>query len=122
VDLGFLGFSPKVYSRAIRETAREKGLDALMLYQASEYYSQFSTGFDWVEVVSSELGRIRQEISRPFVAVVPPLEQDNLEMIGKRQSFMQKLRHNRIPVFPTIERAAKVLFRLQQYNRFLNQE
>jgi acyl-CoA synthetase (NDP forming) len=43
-------------------------------------------------------------------------------MIGKRQSFMQKLRHNRIPVFPTIERAAKVLFRLQQYNRFLNQE
>jgi acyl-CoA synthetase (NDP forming) len=122
VDLGFLGFSPKVYSQAIRETARETGLDALMLYQATEYYSRFSTGFDWVQVVSSELARIRQEVSTPFVAVVPPLEQENLDMIAKRQSFIQKLRHNQIPVFPTIERAAKVLFRLQQYHRFLNQE
>jgi acetyl-CoA synthetase (ADP-forming)/acetyltransferase len=122
VDLGFVGFSPKVYSQAIRETARETGLDALMLYQATEYYSRFSTGFDWVQVVSSELGRIRQEVSTPFVAVVPPLEQDNLDMIAKRQSFIQKLRHSQIPVFPTVERAAKVLFRLQQYHRFLNQE
>jgi acyl-CoA synthetase (NDP forming) len=35
---------------------------------------------------------------------------------------VQKLRQNGIPVFPTIDRAARVLFRLQRYRKFLHPE
>jgi acyl-CoA synthetase (NDP forming) len=122
VDLGFFGFFPKVYAQAIRHTARDPNIDALMLYQITEYFAQFNAGFDWVEVVSSELAQIRQEISKPFVAVVPLLEQENLGFIGRRQAFVQKLRQYQIPVSPTIERAAKALFRLQTYRRFLDRK
>jgi len=57
-----------------------------------------------------------------MVIVIPPLEQDKPEFITKRQALVQKLRQNGIPVFPTIDRAAKVIYRLQRYRRFLERE
>jgi acyl-CoA synthetase (NDP forming) len=121
VDLGFFGFFPKVYGQAIRQTAQDPNIDTLMLYQITEYFAQFNAEFDWVEAISSGMAQIRQEISKPFVTVIPLLEQENLDFIARRQALIQKLRQHRIPVFPTVERAAKVLFRLQRYGRFLNQ-
>lgn len=122
MDLGFFGFFPEVYTQAIRQTAREPGIDALMLYPITEYFDRFIPGFDWIGVFSSELAQLRKEFSKPIVTVVPLLEQEDLDFIGKRQAFIQKLRGHQIPVFPTIERAAKVLLRLQRYRRFLDQE
>ncbi len=122
VDLGFFGFFPKVYSQAIRQASMDPDIDSLMLYQITEYFAQFNAEFDWVEAVSSEMAQIRQEARKPFVTIIPPLEQETLEFIGRRQALIQNLRQNRIPVFPTVARAAKVLFRLHQYGRFLNQE
>jgi acyl-CoA synthetase (NDP forming) len=121
VDLGFFGFFPKVYGQAIRQTAQDPNIDTLMLYQITEYFAQFNAEFDWVEAISSGMAQIRQEISKPFVTVIPLLEQENLDFIARRQALIQKLRQHRIPVFPTVERAAKVLFRLQRYGRVLNQ-
>ena len=119
VDLGFFGFFPKVYSQSIQHAAQDPNIDALMLYQITEYFAQFNASFDWVAEISSGMAQIRQGISKPFVVVIPPLEQENLSFIAKRQALIQKLRQHRIPVFPTIERAAKVLWRLQQYSHFL---
>ena len=119
VDLGFFGFFPQVYSRAIRQTAQDPAVDALMLYQITEYFTHINSDFDWVEAVSAELTRVRRELSKPLVAVIPPLEQDDGEFVARRQTLVRKLRENRIPVFPTIDRAAKVLHRLQRYRRFL---
>jgi len=120
VDLGFLGFFPKVYTQAIQQAAQDPNIDGLMLYQITEYFAQFNAAFDWVEEISSGMAQIRNGISKPFVVVIPPLEQENLSFIAKRQALIQKLRRHQIPVFPTIERAAKVLWRLQQYSRFLH--
>jgi len=120
VDLGFLGFFPQVYTRAIQQAARDPNIDGLMLYQITEYFVQFNAAFDWVEEISSGMAQIRNGISKPFVVVIPPLEQENLSFIAKRQALIQKLRRHQIPVFPTIERAAKVLWRLRQYSRFLH--
>ena len=120
VDLGFFGFFPQVYSRAIRETAQDPNIDALMLYQITEYFAQFNADFDWPEEISSAMAQIRRELPKPFVIIIPPLEQENLVFVGKRQALVKKLRQNQIPVYPTVERAAKVLFRLQQYLRFLD--
>ncbi len=120
VDLGFFGFLPSVYSQAIRRMARDGGIDALLLYQMTEIYSQFDLGSDWVELVFPEIARAREEIEIPVVAVIPPLEQDDMNVVGKRQNYIRKLRGIGIPVFPTVERAAKVLCRLQRYHRFLN--
>ena len=122
VDLGFFGFFPKVYSQAIRQASLDPNIDCLMLYQITEYFAQFNAEFDWVEAVSSEMAQIRQEAHKPLVTIIPPLEQETLEFIGRRQALVQNLRQNRIPVFPTVTRAAKVLYRLHQYGRFLNQE
>jgi hypothetical protein len=66
--------------------------------------------------------RLRQELSKPFVAVIPLFEQEDLEFVGMRQSLIKRLRQNGIPVFPTAERAAKVLLRLQRVHRFLDHE
>ena len=121
VDLGFFGFFPRVYGQSIRQTATDPNVDSLMLYQITEYFAQFNAEFDWVKEISSEMAQIRQEISKPFVTVIPPLEQDNLDFIGRRQALIQNLRQNQIPVFPTVERAANALFRLQRYHRFINQ-
>jgi len=66
--------------------------------------------------------RRTSDLRNPFVTIIPPLEQEILEFIGRRQTLIQKLRQNRIPVFPTVARAAKVLFRLNQYGRFLHPE
>ena len=122
VDLGFFGFFPKVYSQSIRQTSMDPNIDSLVLYQITEYFAQFNAEFDWVEAISSELARIRQEVRKPFVTIIPPLEQETLEFVGRRQALIQNLRQNRIPVFPTVTRAAKVLFRLHQYGRFLERE
>jgi acyl-CoA synthetase (NDP forming) len=122
VDLGFSGFFPKVYSQAIRQASLDPNIDCLMLYQITEYFAQFNAEFDWVEAVSREMAQIRQEAYKPLVAIIPPLEQENLDFIGRRQALIQNLRKNRIPVFPTVTRAAKVLYRLHQYGKFLNQE
>jgi len=65
---------------------------------------------------------MRGELEKPMVIVIPPLEQDKPEFITKRQALVQKLRQNGIPVFPTIDRAAKVIYRLQRYRRFLERE
>jgi acyl-CoA synthetase (NDP forming) len=35
---------------------------------------------------------------------------------------VQKLRQKGIPVFPTIDRATKVIYRLQRYRKFLHPE
>jgi hypothetical protein len=93
-----------------------------MLYQITEYFAQFNAEFDWVETVSSEMAQIRQETHKALVIIIPPLEQEILEFIGRRQALIRNLRQNRIPVFPTVTRAAKVLYRLHQYGRFLNPE
>jgi len=122
VDLGFFGFFPEVYAQAIRYAAQDPNIDALLIYQITEYFAQFNAEFDWVETITSRLAQIRQEVPKPFVAVIPSLEQENLDLIARRQSFVQKLRACQIPVYPTIERAAKVLYRLQKYQNFLHPE
>jgi acyl-CoA synthetase (NDP forming) len=121
VDLGFFGFFPKVYSQAIRQASLDPNIDCLMLYQITEYFAQFNAEFDWVEAISREMAQIRQEAHKPLVTIIPPLEQENLDFIGRRQALIQNLRQDRIPVFPTVKRAAKVLYRLHQYGRFLIQ-
>jgi hypothetical protein len=68
------------------------------------------------------MAKIRRELEKPLVIVIPPLEQDKPEFITKRQTLVQKLRQKGIPVFPTIDRAAKVIYRLQRYRRFLDRE
>ena len=120
VDLGFMGFFPQVYSRAIRCTARDPNVDALLLYQVAEYLQQFTPDQDWPGNLAGEMGRLRQEIGKPFVVVVPPLEQDDGEFAARRQALVRKLRERAIPVLPTIDRAAKVISRLQRYRRFLH--
>lgn len=120
VDLGFFGFFPQVYGQAIRQTAKDPHIDVLMLYQLTEFFAQFSAEFDWAEEISSGMAQIQQEISKPFVVIIPLLEQDDLGFTARRQALIQKLRQQRIPVFPTAERAAKTLFRLQRYSRFLD--
>jgi acyl-CoA synthetase (NDP forming) len=119
VDLGFMGFFPQVYSQAIRCTAQDPNVDVLLLYQITEYLQQFTPTMDWPGNLAAEMAKIRRETEKPFVIVVPPLEQDDAEFVAKRRVLVRKLRENQIPVFPTIDRAAKVLYRLQRYRRFL---
>jgi acyl-CoA synthetase (NDP forming) len=122
VDLGFMGFFPEVYSQSIRLTAADPNIDVLLLYQITEYFQQFTPHLDWPGNIAAEMVRIRGGLEKPLVIVIPPLEQDKFEFITKRQELVQKLRQNGIPVFPTIDRAARVLFRLQRYRRFLHPE
>ena len=111
----------KKFGQAIRQASLDPNIDCLMLYQITEYFAQFNAEFDWVDAVSREMAQIRQEAHKPLVAIIPPLEQENLDFIGRRQALIQNLRQDRIPVIPTVKRAAKVLYRLHQYGRFLNQ-
>jgi acetyl-CoA synthetase (ADP-forming)/acetyltransferase len=122
VDLGFMGFFPQIYSQSIRLTAKDPNIDALLLYQITEYFQQFTPHLDWPGNIAAEMAKIRRELEKPLVIVIPPLEQDKPEFITKRQTLVQKLRQNGIPVFPTIDRAAKVIHRLQRYRRFLDRE
>ena len=122
VDLGFMGFFPEVYSQSIRLTATDPNVDVLLLYQITEFFQQFTPHLDWPGNISAEMARMRGELEKPMVIVIPPLEQDKPEFITKRQALGQKLRQNGIPVFPTIDRAAKVIYRLQRYRRFLERE
>ena len=122
VDLGFMGFFPEVYSQSILLTATDPNVDVLLLYQITEFFQQFTPHLDWPGNISAEMARIRGEVEKPMVIVIPPLEQDKPEFITKRQALVQKLRQNGIPVFPTIDRAAKVIYRLQRYRRFLERE
>jgi len=122
VDLGFMGFFPEVYSQSILLTATDPNVDVLLLYQITEFFQQFTPHLDWPGNISAEMARIRGEVEKPMVIVIPPLEQDKPEFITKRQALVQKLRQNGIPVFPTIDRAAKVIYRLQRYRKFLHPE
>jgi acyl-CoA synthetase (NDP forming) len=122
VDLGFMGFFPQIYSQSIRLTAKDPNIDVLLLYQITEYFQQFTPHLDWPGNIAAEMARIRRELEKPLVIVIPPLEQDKPEFITKRQTLVQKLRQNGIPVFPTIDRAAKVIYRLQRYRKFLHPE
>ncbi|NWF56358.1 MAG: CoA-binding protein [Syntrophaceae bacterium] len=122
VDLGFMGFVPPIYHQSILFTAADPNIDVILLYQITEYFQQFTPHVDWPEKMAVEMAKVRQEIGKPLLIVIPPLEQDKLEFITKRQALVQRLRRNGIPVFPTIDRAAKVIYRLQRYRRFLHPE
>jgi acyl-CoA synthetase (NDP forming) len=122
VDLGFMGFSPEVYSQSIRLTSADPNIDVLLLYQITEYFQQFTPDLDWPGNIAAEMAKIRRELEKPLVIVIPPLEQDKTEFITKRQTLVQKLRQKGIPVFPTIDRATKVIYRLQRYRKFLHPE
>jgi acyl-CoA synthetase (NDP forming) len=122
VDLGFMGFFPQIYSQSIRLTATDPNIDVLLLYQITEYFQQFTPHLDWPANIAAEMAKINRELEKPMVMVIPPLEQDKAEFISRRQTLVQKLRENRIPVFPTIDRAAKVIYRLQRYRKFLQVE
>ncbi len=122
VDLGFMGFFPQVYSQSIRLTATDPNIDVLLLYQITEYFQQFTPDLDWPGNIAAEMAKIRRELEKPLVIVIPPLEQDKPEFITKRQTLVQKLRQKGIPVFPTIDRATKVIYRLQRYRKFLHPE
>ncbi len=122
VDLGFMGFFTQVYSQSIRLAATDPNIDVLLLYQITEYFQQFTPHLDWPSHIAAEMSKINRELEKPMVMVIPPLEQDKPEFISRRQTLVQKLRENRIPVFPTIDRAAKVIYRLQRYRKFLHPE
>jgi acetate---CoA ligase (ADP-forming) subunit alpha len=122
VDLGFMGFFPQVYSQSIRLAATDPNIDVLLLYQITEYFQQFTPHLDWPSNIAAEMAKINRELEKPMVMVIPPLEQDKAEFISRRQTLVQKLRENSIPVFPTIDRAAKVIYRLQRYRKFLHPE
>ena len=55
---------------------------------------------DWPAHIAAEMAKVRREQEKPLMIVTPPLEQDKQEFITKRQTLVQKLRQNGIPVFP----------------------
>ncbi len=87
-------------------------IDLITVYEDIDLLLRF---FPWQHIMEMNniFMNLRQQQSKPVVVVLPPgsaiTEHKNIERI---------LCQNKVPVFPTVERAAKAMVNMKEYFQF----
>ncbi|MFX1450731.1 MAG: CoA-binding protein [Promethearchaeota archaeon] len=127
VDLGGMGFMPDIFRKSVQFVHEDPNIDAIVTYQMTERFVWFNdrvrslgvTSFDFGNDTAREYKRLKKIIKKPLICVIPRIVETDLNIEKIRINFYNKLSSLKIPIFPTVSRAAKVYYRLYQYYNYL---
>ena len=127
VDLAGMHFLPEVFGQAVDIVHEDPNVDAIITYQMTERFfwntervrSMGRADFNFNETIIKEYERLKKFRKKPLICVVPRFVESDLEIENIRIEFINALSDLKIPTFPSISRAAKVLVRLYKYTKYL---
>ena len=127
VDLAGMHFLPEVFGQAVDIVHEDPNIDAIITYQMTERFfwntervrSMGRADFNFNENIIKEYERLKKVSKKPLICVVPRIVESDLEIDKVRIEFINALSDLKIPILPSISRAAKVLVRLYNYTKYL---
>lgn len=113
VDVSQSGSSPAVIHKAIEIILADPSVD-LIIVQEDVGITLGIIPWEHLEAINNAFMRFRGSQQKPIVFVLPPGIAES-----ERLAIEHKLAQASIPVFPTMERAAKAIVNLSRYSSFL---
>ena len=102
--------------RAIEIASADQGINLIIIQENVDLILRLQPG-KWTEQMSDMIVALRNKRKKPIVVV---LEAELAE--AERMTMARKLLAAHIPVFPTLERAAKAIANMRQYSDYLKYE
>jgi len=102
--------------RAIEIASADQGINLIIIQENVDLILRLQPG-KWTEQMSDMIVALRNKRKKPIVVV---LEAELAE--AERMTMARKLLAAHIPVFPTLERAAKAIANMSQYSDYLKYE
>ncbi|NVM54354.1 MAG: CoA-binding protein [Candidatus Helarchaeota archaeon] len=123
VDLGMYGWFVSVFSKLIRYIAEDPKIDILIFQFMTERAPQFAERLNDRHIEKSFLKRIKRvvkTVSIPFICILPNFNIIDPEITKIRKAFIDELTNIEVPHFPSTYRAANVISKLIEYQKFLD--
>ena len=111
LDMGSVGANLDILEKTLTIAAADDHVDLIIVQDPIDDLISF-LGKQWVESINDVFIRLKETQSKPILAISPvgmPL--------ADQWQIEQKLLRAGIPVFPTLERAAKAIVNVNQYFR-----
>ncbi|MHA1264004.1 MAG: CoA-binding protein [Candidatus Helarchaeota archaeon] len=124
VDLGVMGWFPRVFGKVIKYIAEDPQVDVVIFYFMTERCPSFIERMRDKRLGNAFIRNIRQAqrtTSKPLVAIVPNFIVTNVKITKIRKDFINSLIKIGIPHFSSMGRAANVILKLEKYQRNLTQ-
>ena len=124
IDLSASGFTRDVVKKALTIISGDKNIDSIIFVLETRFMAKRHERFGQKpeDILANQIENIvsvRDKISKPIICSVPaPFQNQAAEEL--RQYLKKGLEKNNIPLFPSAERAVKVLMKYYEYNYFLN--
>jgi len=123
VDLGVYGWLPKVYGDVLKIIATDPNIDIVFFYMMLERLPRFIERVKDASLGKSFIRNIRMAFKnskKPFIAIIPNFNVTNTKITQSRKEFVDGLSQTRIPYFESMQRAAVVINKLIDYQKWLN--
>lgn len=120
IDLGSSYFALSINEKTIFELANDPNIHALIIEISTHfiYNARILSVEDFPEMFFGSMMKcikeIRSKIKKPVVVALPEISYEEETMQGRHQ-YLKKM----VPVFPTVERAAKALKNMVTYREYL---
>ncbi|MFX0138775.1 MAG: hypothetical protein ACFFDN_34360, partial [Candidatus Hodarchaeota archaeon] len=130
VDVAGMGFMPEVFGKAVEIVHEDPKINAIITYQLTERFFwnterarlMGKKDFDFEKELVKEYKKFKRFIKKPLICIVPRIIDTDLELDKVRTYLIKKLSDLKIPTFPSISRAAKVLVRLYNLKKNLQRQ
>jgi acyl-CoA synthetase (NDP forming) len=112
VDVSQGGTNPVTIQQAARLVLADPSIDLVLIQEDAGILLKY-VSWELTQAINAVFVDLRAKQDKPIVIVSPPggTETERLEL-------EQQLSQASIPVFPTMERAARAIVNLRQYSRF----
>ena len=117
VDLGMFGFAPSIFVNTAKLAAEDPNVDVVLVCQYPEMIKVMVKEL-WDISISTIVDGLK-EVKKPVIVILPKIFQNNPAMEAVRAEFIGKLNEKGIVSYSSAERAARVISKLIDYYRFL---
>ncbi|HJX69549.1 MAG TPA: CoA-binding protein [Dehalococcoidia bacterium] len=113
LDVSQAGGNPETIGKAIEIAANDRGISLIIVQESIDLMLSIRS-WEWIERISDVFIDFRKKHKKPIVIV---LESGLAE--AERRKIVEKLLAAQIPVFPTMQRAAKAIANMRRYFDYL---
>lgn len=113
LDVSQAGHNPTTIRKAMETAANDSGIGLIVIQESMDLMFKISP-WEWIEEISDVFIDFRKKHKKPVVIV---LESGLAE--AERRKIVDKFLAAQIPVFPTMQRAAKAIANMRHYSDYL---
>ncbi|TFG05079.1 MAG: hypothetical protein EU536_02915 [Promethearchaeota archaeon] len=121
VDLGVMGWIPKVFGKSISLMASDPHLDIVSFYFMTERFPSFVERMQDPRLGKEFLRNIKQaqkQSPKPLIAIIPNFVLTDPAITAVRHEFVERLTILKIPHFSSMARAANAIQKLKNYQQW----